>query len=446
MYYYASTTATNRHRVVSADSNWAPGDISYTMAADAFNNSTRRDVTVHAPTENSASAEQSQSSFDHTSRSRRSHRPRGCRGGRKNRKVKSSNHDPPLTNSPPYRRYDSSCTDNPSNQQYSNSTYQYTNEPSIPSFPIADNSVIAKGDLSPYQHVKINQKPWNAGLQGLTNRVGTSSSQPTSTNQQMLPPPVPSALFHSHQQNMESINLNIFGSGLKMLPSFEDDELDNGCGGNVRRDYNHQYYDSHDDSDDSSESLEYGMSIPRPSEGLGDAHHTPLRCGRSCHKSGNRGNNLNPSMYHPNDNPSEATVDTCGTVSSRSRTSSSSSDDSAMAMTSETNLMTTNNVNIPVEQQQQQSTLLKKSQPSSKTFVLPILHLHITPPLLSTIHPPQSTLHNSTAHSSSASSSSSSCSSGFGSLFVTSPRSFLFGIGRGARHTPITEQRRRHQS
>ncbi len=437
MYYTATTTATNLHRVVSADSNWAPGDISYTLAADAYTNSTRRDVTVHALTADSASVEHSQSSFDHTSQSRRSHRPRGCRGGRKNRKVKSLNHDLPQPNSPPYRRYDSSCSDNPSNQQYRNSTYQYTNEPSKPLFPTMDNSVIAKGDLSPYHHVKISHKLWNAGLQGLSNRVGTSSAQPTSTNQQMLPPPVPSALFDSHRQNVESMNLNIFGSGLKMLPSFEDDELDDGRGGNVRGDYNHQFYDSDDDSDDSSESVEYGMSIPKPSQGLGDAHHTPLRCGTSYHKSGNRGTNRNPSMRHPNYNPSEATVDTCGTASSRSRTSSSSSssssDDSAMVTTSEINLMTTNNVTIPVQQQQQQQhTFLKKSQPSSKIFVLPLLHLHIAPPLLSTIHPPHPTPHNSTG-------------SGFGSLFVTSPRSFLFGIGRGARHPPITEQHR-HQS
>jgi hypothetical protein len=78
---------------------------------------------------------------------------------------------------------------------------------------------------------------------------------------------------------------------------------------------------------------------------------------------------------------------------------------------------------------------------TSKTFRLPIFHLHITPP------PQQQQEHqHPTPSRSSTNSLMNHGNYGFGSLFVTSPRSFLFGMGQHnrsnstARPIPITQQ------
>lgn len=447
MYHSAATmTTTNRHRVVSVDGHWAPAGIPPTLAADVSLNSESRNVSSVLPMSSySTSMDPSSSTnlyhhqplLDPTIRTRRSHRPRGCRGGRKNRKPKISNQDLQQQNSSPYRSsYDCSRIDN---EQYGNTNHQYSNEASFLSYPVTDNSVAIKGDLSPYQHLKISPKPWNFGLRGINSNdmTNTVTAQPPSMKQQMLPPPVPSALFDSHRQNMELTNQNInnlSGSGLKMLPSFDDDEFDDGHKGDACDDYYHQYYDNNDDDDDdSSESIEFGMTIPKPPQRLGDAHHTPSRLGMTYGKHGSNQSRFIPSMQNDN---CEATVDT---ASSRSRTSSSSSsDDSAMATTKEMNLRVINNFSIHKPQQlQQPSHTFLKSPAAFKTFSLPILHLHIIPP-----PPPSSSAQQEQQQPTTGSSctNSSTNSGGFGSLFVTSPRSFLFGIGRSGRQTQITHQ------
>lgn len=434
-------TTTNRHRVVSVDGYWAPAGIPSTLAADVSLNSASRDISSVLPMSSySTSMDPSLStnlyhhqplSLDPTMRTRRSHRPRGCRGGRKNRKPKISNQDIQQPNSPPYHSsYDASRIDN---EQYGNTNHHYSNEASCLSFPATASSVAVKGDLSPYQHLKISPKPWNFGLRGNENNDMTNTVSAPSIKQQMLPPPVPSALFDSHRQNMELMNQNnnnLSGSGLKMLPSFDDDEIDDGHKGDGCDDYYHQYYDNNDDDDDdSSESIEFGMTIPKPPQRLGDVHHTPSRRGMTYGKHDSNHSRFIPSMQNDN---CEATVDT---ASSRSRTSSSSSDDSALVTTKETNLRTINNFSIhkPHQLQQPSHTFLK-SPVAFKTFSLPILHLHIIPP------PPSSLAQQGQQQPTTGSSctNSSTNSGGFGSLFVTSPRSFLFGIGRSGRQTQIT--------
>ena len=486
--YHPVTTATtmNRHRVVSVDGNgyWAPGNNKYsTLAADGLTHLTQRDAVSSVLPSTSYAV----SSMDHMVLSstlqqhhstaadptmmmppRRSHRPRGCRGGRKNRKVKaslSSNHDIPPPNSLPYH---TDSYDTTTHQQQGIKTHQFNREPtssssSLSLYPSIEYSGVVKGDLSPYQHLKLSHKPWNLGsaINGVSDTAGSNpvSSTSPAQHQQMLPPPVPSALFDSHRQNMEWMNQNnnnsIPGSALKMLPSFDEDELD--LAGHDREapdEYYHSYYDDNinDIDDDSSESVEFGMMIPQPPHRLTDApHHTPSRRETAQYdKLVHSNSHIIPSTRrHLNHSDNcAATVETSGTASSRSRSSSSSSsggendeDDIVMILNSKTtNWMANNsgngkhnNFNSSIHKQRQQQrqeppppppnhTILK-SQPPSQTFRLPILHLHITPPLQQQ-QPTPSRSSTTTVHGGGGGGGG-----GFGSLFVTSPRSFLFGMG-----------------
>jgi hypothetical protein len=115
---------------------------------------------------------------------RRSHRPRGCRGGRKNRKNKAVAaavfgpgilpSDAPLSQT----------------QNFQPSPFK------------------TKSDLSSYQHMNTS-KAWDFDPQNVHN---------SAQKHQMLPPPLPSALFESSHYNMET------DGGLKMLPSFDEAE------------------------------------------------------------------------------------------------------------------------------------------------------------------------------------------------------------------------------
>lgn len=118
---------------------------------------------------------------------RRSHRPRGCRGGRKNKKNKAVS----TTVFGPGMLH----TDAPLLQQRQN---------------FQQNNHKEKDDMSPYHHVNTN-KAWEFG----SSQIVHDAAQ----KQQMLPPPVPSALFESSRFFMESN-----GGCLKMLPSFEEAE------------------------------------------------------------------------------------------------------------------------------------------------------------------------------------------------------------------------------
>jgi hypothetical protein len=460
MYHPSTTMTSNRHRVVSVDGYWAPEGNNSALAADVSTKSARRDLsslplTTYSTTIDHMSMSTRLQHHDHAVassdptllQSRRSHRPRGCRGGRKNRKVKSSNNDVLPARIP----YDDS-------RENENMMYRHSNEAAFPLLPSTNISLVAKGDLSPYQHLRITNKPWSFGAQdsnnhGDFNTTGETQSlqqSPVKQQQQMLPPPVPSALFDSHRQNLEAMNQitgNIPGSALKMLPSFDEDEdkLDDGQDGDSG-DLNcsHRYgNDSNDDDDDSSENFKFGVMIPKPPYRLGEwhHHHTPSRHG-SIHDR--NVSHIIPSIHFNNDS-CEPTEDTCNSASSsspRSRCSSSStSDRGATEMICERNLVVSNsnNFNSSPHQPPSSNSTTSDSHPKSKAFRLPIFNLHVTPPPIATTtileqeyqepSPGRSTM------------TTNSCGGGgFGSLFVTSPRSFLFGIG----HTRINSARPAH--
>jgi hypothetical protein len=138
---------------------------------------------------------------------RRSHRPRGCRGGRKNRKNLNGATSPSSSSSSLHGPNSSSNKDN---------IFQSKE-------PLRYSHLKAKGeDLSPYQHVKT-LKVWDFNAQHNDDAVpGTATGQGGNSMQKplmMLPPPVPSALFEVRQ-----FCLDHSGSGLKMLPSFEESD------------------------------------------------------------------------------------------------------------------------------------------------------------------------------------------------------------------------------
>lgn len=132
----------------------------------------------------------------------RSHRPRGCRGGRKNRKNKDEfgSFLSPATDK----------TDAPLSQRQN-----------FPPSPL-------KGDLSPYQHVHTSKSAWDFDNHTLLNSAQKQQIQ-HHRQHQLLPPPVPSALFARHHYGTGPAEA--LGSGLKMLPSF--DEQDDGTKGHV---------------------------------------------------------------------------------------------------------------------------------------------------------------------------------------------------------------------
>lgn len=257
---------------------------------------------------------------------RRSHRPRGCRGGRKNRK--------PLAEAP------MSTSTNPKYETNSNLLTESILPPNHQSLQNV-HTKIQGDDLSPFHHVKTSNV-WDFGSQ--TNFH--NNAHPKSL--MMLPPPVPSALFEIRRRCLET-----GGGGLKMLPSF-------------------------DDSDSASESIipppmeEYVQKNPAPSAIVDSFQYRSFSC-------------------------DEVTVDTVASCSSSS-SAKSSGDDSENV---------NNNINRAM------SHLVNHQQRQSKFFGqagtgFPAI---------------QRKQHNNTSQQR----LSRKQELENGSLFVTSPRSFLFG-------------------
>jgi hypothetical protein len=255
---------------------------------------------------------------------RRSHRPRGCRGGRKNRKNLNGATSPSSSSS-------SSALYGP-NSSSNNDNFMQSNE------PLRYSHLKAKGeDLSPYQHVKT-LKVWDFNAQhhddaNTTGHRDNAMQKPL----MMLPPPVPSALFEVRQFCLDSS-----GSGLKMLPSFEE-------------------------SDSASESL-----IPPPVED--NQHRT--RTSQHCYSA------ILPLSLGSHFRNDEATVDTVDSISS--------SDDSD-TLSSGWGQITTTSTSSTVRSQRVQKLEIPAAEAPCNHGPLQVYES--------------------------------------GSLFVTSPRSFLLGEG-----------------
>jgi hypothetical protein len=402
---YPPDTALNRHRVASTDGYWAPGDKVSTYSAMAAmstgdgGNGLRMSSNGYTIQTSSSMAMEyfslpvMQSPL--TLQRRRSHRPRGCRGGRKNRKGKLNVSDqhpdsPPLVPASIHDGFQKSA-----NQQHNDYVnYRHNAATSSPS-----STLLKKGDLSPYQHLKLSNKPWNLGAQNLhdtsTSHGGKKQPQAQFLPQQMLPPPVPSALFESHRQNMESMQQrNSTGSGLKMLPSFDDDyEHEPG----EYDDHDDEYYDDDDeDEDDSSnEGIEIGVTIHKPSKSK-----VVNSDGSSSHQ-----HVTNPILADRKN--CEATIATSCTISTRSCSSSCDSDNS-----NDAKLMPKHSNHRYFIHTQQPTSPYNLTKPNSRKSIVHIAHWPMIASPLPHSHAPVMSL------------SEGAC----GSLFVTSPRSFLFGF------------------
>jgi hypothetical protein len=183
----------NQNRFLASGGYWSTG-----AAAAAIHkvgsSSLAVAVTNQCQFESTASLKNLQLDSSQLAIRRRSHRPRGCRGGRKNRKFK-----------------DSSVAGNESVSPQS-PFIELHNQTGCDDDTL-EKQTFVKGDLSPYHHVKVNNA-WNFGSQNYHN-----APLPTAKYSQMLPPPVPSALFESHRSLEENKRM-----GLKMLPSFDDSD------------------------------------------------------------------------------------------------------------------------------------------------------------------------------------------------------------------------------
>ena len=170
---------------------------------------------------------------------RRSHRPRGCRGGRKNRKNKQQTDA--LGNFP---------TNGPQGP-FSSATFGNGNIGILPDAPLSqrqnqDFPQLSKGNLSAYQHSRTETSTmnWSSSKQSIslignfesvrcsnnhisphkiTNHTNhyksISSPSPKKPTLQVLPPALPPFVVGKDPflQGEESLDM-----GLKMLPSFED--------------------------------------------------------------------------------------------------------------------------------------------------------------------------------------------------------------------------------
>ena len=198
----------NQHRFLSPAGCWSTGSASMAINSDG-SKSLVIGVNIQSHYASTMSVNSLQLDSSQQPMRRRSHRPRGCRGGRKNRKVKGSsttNNDCSSPQSPLRVHHSQNVSDD----------YDMTkaNTGSKDSFSFSSgSSPMVKGDLSPYQHVKVSNS-WNFGSQNYNN-----APIPTARCSQMLPPPVPSALFDCHRQ----MEMNTGEIGLKMLPSFDND-------------------------------------------------------------------------------------------------------------------------------------------------------------------------------------------------------------------------------
>jgi hypothetical protein len=185
----------NQNRFLASGGYWSTGAASTSIHKDGSNsNSLVVGVNNQGQFASTASLKSLQLDASQQPIRRRSHRPRGCRGGRKNRKLKESSvvGSECLSPQSPYlvRHNQIGCDDDALEKQ-----------------------AAVKGDLSPYHHVKVNNV-WNFGTQGCNNAPLLANKY-----SQMLPPPVPSALFECHRQMEESNRM-----GMKMLPSFDDSD------------------------------------------------------------------------------------------------------------------------------------------------------------------------------------------------------------------------------